>query len=180
MTKYFKELDGEECEIAKIDFISIYNSLSLNGVSDPNIYRNVDTIPVLKRLHYKYPFFNKEISIFKINGTSCQENNWPIHVDAGRKSALNIPIINCNLNAVTCFYEEPTPFKNKYIPINQYHISLITGDLKIVDSFSLVMPTLINTSIPHSVINNGEGSRVVMSWGSMLGFDDLLNKIIGN
>ena len=180
MAKHFKELYEKECELAKIDYVSIYNSLSINGKSDPNIYCNVDSVPILKRLHSKYPFFNKEISIFKIDGTKCSDNNWPIHVDAGRKSALNIPIINCNLNAVTCFYEEPTPFQNKFIPIQQYHISLITGDLKIVDSFSLVMPTLINTAIPHSVINNGEGSRVIMSWGSMLGFNELVNKIIGN
>lgn len=179
-SKNFLELEFETCELAQFNYQKLFHSLPINKQEAPNSYLEIDKIPELILLHKHYPFFNREISIFKVDGQHSDNNNWPIHIDSGRRSALNIPLLNCNAKSITSFYEEPILFKNNLVPIEEYHISIVTGTLNIVEEFSLLKPTLINTAMPHSVKNNGTGYRIIMSWGSMLSFNELVNRIVSN
>ncbi len=164
-------------ELASIDFISIYSKLILQNGGQPNNYLKVESISDLACLHRKYPFFNSEVSIFSIDGGEKETSQWPIHIDAGRRSALNIPILNCDMQSTTYFYSDPQPFRNKMEAVPEYQIAIIHGKLDIIDEFSLTKPTLINTSIPHAVRNYGKGKRTILSWGSMLTLGELKNEL---
>lgn len=171
-------LDTQKDELAAANFKQFYfDNLSLS-ITVPNTYLNVSDYSYLKSIHSKYPFFNTEISLFCVEGHKSDANKWPIHIDAGRRSALNIPIVNCGVHSTTRFYDQPSPFRNRLEPIPQYQIAIVHGNLNLIDEFSLTSPTIIDTSIPHSVINNGSGHRVIMSWGSMLSFNELVNLLI--
>jgi hypothetical protein len=178
--KNFYELDINTCELAAFNYQKLFYSLAISKQETPNSYLEVDKIPELISLHKLYPFFNDEISIFKVDGKHSDNSKWPIHIDSGRRSALNIPLINCDVKSITSFYEKPKLFKNNLVPIEEYHISIVTGDLNIIEEFNLLKPTIINTSTPHSVKNNGTGYRIIMSWGSMLNFNELVNRIVGD
>lgn len=171
-------LDSQKDELAQVNFKRFYFKIAPLLTKDPNTYLKVKNHPYLELIHSKYPFFNSEISLFLIKGHGTMANEWPIHIDAGRRSALNIPILNCDIQSTTYFYDQPSPFKNRLEPMPQYQISIIHGDLALIDKFNLTNPTIINTSIPHSVVNNGSGQRVIMSWGSMLSLDDLMIELI--
>lgn len=86
--------------------------------------------------------------------------------------------MNYVIESSTYFYDQPSPFRNRLEPIQEYQISNVHGDLVLMDEFSLTNPTIINTSIPHSVVNNGSGHRVIMSWGSMLSFQELMIRLV--
>ena len=160
-------------ELANIDFKTIYYKLALQNGHQPNNYLKVESFNDLANLRKKYPFFNPEVSIFTIEGGEKETSNWPIHVDAGRQSALNIPLLNCDMQSTTYFYSDPQPFRNTINAIPEYQIAIIHGELELIDQFSLTKPTLINTSIPHAVHNYGKGKRTILSWGSMLTLEEL-------
>ena len=164
-------------ELASIDFKSIYSKLILQNGGEPNNYLKVESINDLASLHRKYPFFNSEVSIFSIDGGKKETSQWPIHIDAGRRSALNIPILNCDMQSTTYFYSDPQPFRNKMEAVPAYQIAIVHGQLEVIDQFSLTKPTLINTSIPHAVHNYGKGKRTILSWGSMLTLGELKNRL---
>ncbi len=164
-------------ELANIDFKSIYSKLKSCIGAQPNTYLKVQNFRDLACLHRKYPFFNSEVSIFTIEGGKDESSKWPIHIDAGRRSALNIPLLNCDMQSTTYFYSDPQPFQNKIEAIPEYKIAVIQGKLDIIDRFSLTHPTLINTAIPHGVHNNGKGKRTILSWGSMLSLKELINEL---
>ena len=178
MTTYY--VLGNHHELANIDFRSIYSKLILRNGGQPNNYLQVESINDLASLHRKYPFFNSEVSIFSIDGGEKETSQWPIHIDAGRRSALNIPILNCDMQSTTYFYSDPQPFRNKMEAVPEYQIAIIHGKLDIIDEFSLTKPTLINTSIPHAVHNYGKGKRTILSWGSMLTLGELKSKLKSN
>ena len=164
-------------ELASIDFKFIYSKLMLHNVGHSNNYLKVESVDDLASLHRKYPFFNSEVSVFSIDGGEKETSQWPIHIDAGRRSALNIPILNCDMQSTTYFYSDPQPFRNKMEAVPEYQIAIIHGKLDIIDQFSLTKPTLINTSIPHAVHNYGKGKRTILSWGSMLTLGELKNEL---
>ena len=174
MTTYYVLKDRHE--LASIDFISIYSKLILQNGGQPNNYLKVESL-VICCLHRKYPFFNSEVSIFSIDGGEKETSQWPIHIDAGRRSALNIPILNCDMQSTTYFYSDPQPFRNKMEAVPTYQIAIVHGQLEVIDEFSLTKPTLINTSIPHAVRNYGKGKRTILSWGSMLTLGELKNEL---
>lgn len=171
-------LDAQKDELAQVKFTDIFAKICPEPLQSPNSYFSIDEDITLKQIYSKYPFFNSEISLFCIEGSGGKANHWPIHIDAGRRSALNIPILNCDMQSITYFYDEPSLFKNRLEVVPEYQISIVHGDLKQLDRFSLTVPTLINTSIPHAVHNNGSGYRVIMSWGSMLSLEDLVAELL--
>ena len=82
-------------------------------------------------------FSISEVSIFSIDGGEKETSQWPIHIDAGRRSALNIPVLNCDMQSTTYFYSDPQPFRNKMEAVPEYQIAIIHGKLDIIDEFSL-------------------------------------------
>ena len=87
-------------------------------------------------------------------------NSMPPHIDAKRKCAINIPVQNTE-NTDTVFYTGDQ-MESEYVHACVYH--LIKSPITETFKFSLSGPTLINNTVPHSVINNTDKERIIISW----------------
>jgi len=120
-------------------------------------HRLVGSDEYLCLVREQYPFLG---NIYNIYSTS-QNYITPVHVDAARNCALNIPIINTE-NSHTVFYKTNNNLETKEISKRVYH--LISSEVIEVFRFTLVKPTLINTKMPHGVLDSGDQNRIIMSW----------------
>lgn len=84
----------------------------------------------------------------------------PVHIDAQRNCAFNIPLQGTDQSA-TAFYESVGPENLVYDPTRVLHWA--KHDLEKVFEFSLSQPTLIKNDVPHGVIN-GPHQRIILSW----------------
>jgi hypothetical protein len=105
----------------------------------------------------KYPFLSPLFNVYKF----VPGRVLPIHVDADRFCAINIPISHTQ-DSVTMFYSKDTNAQLEYDA--QRIINYVKSPVDEVFRFTLSRPTLINTTYPHSVINNGTDTRVIISW----------------
>jgi hypothetical protein len=87
--------------------------------------------------------------------------NIPLHVDAKRNAAFNIPIDNTE-QSETIFYDYIESPNLQYDARNVYN--LIKSKVKEIYRFSLLKPTIINNSIPHMVVNHSIKPRIILSW----------------
>lgn len=143
-------------DINKIRQIVLSNlNVSIPGMASH--HRLVETSDYLMSLRNKFPFLG---SVYNIYATS-QSYITPIHIDAARNCALNIPIINTE-NSHTVFYKLLSPLESKKIEERIYH--LINSDVEEVFRFTLTKPTLINTKAPHGVFDSGNSTRIILSW----------------
>jgi hypothetical protein len=85
----------------------------------------------------------------------------PLHVDANRGAAFNIPIDN-TINSSTIFYEFVEDPIFEYDSKNIFN--LVRSKVNEIFRFTLLEPTLINNSVPHMVVNNSNKARVILSW----------------
>jgi hypothetical protein len=120
-------------------------------------HRLVNSDNYLRLLRDRYPFLG---NLYNIYSTS-QSYITPIHVDAARNCALNIPIVNTE-NSHTVFYKTNNNITSKEISERVYH--LINSEVTEVFRFTLTCPTLINTKVPHGVLDSGSKTRIIMSW----------------
>ena len=173
----YRFFSNKDHELYTFDYTSLYNRISHLLHPKENNYLSIESISEFKLLAHKYPFFNSEISLFRVVDNLSVGSSWPIHIDIGRRSCLNIPIYNCTSASTTYFYSQPNPFVNSFDVHYQYKISLVKGPLTVIDKFCLLEPTLISTEIPHSVENLSSKSRIILSWGSMFNLDQLAEKL---
>jgi hypothetical protein len=90
----------------------------------------------------------------------------PMHTDAGRPSALNIPLYGSS-SSTTTFYEMPVKESLYDDRIVSYRYKDKTRELF---KFTLNRPTLVRTNVPHSVMAGNE-KRLIISWGLLVDFD---------
>jgi hypothetical protein len=120
----------------------------------------VNDFPYLKNLHVQFPFL---ASIFNIY-YDTPGRHIPLHIDAGRKCAINIPIMGTE-NTWTVFYklinsDSDLPYNDGLVV---YDVS--ENQAEEVFRFTLARPTLVNTgSAPHKVENNSAVNRIIISW----------------
>jgi hypothetical protein len=120
-------------------------------------HRSVSNIPYLKEIYDCYPFLSEIYNVYTLPGKKC----IPLHVDANRSAAFNIPIMNTeNSQTIFCEYKETPALE--YDPKNIFN--LIKSEVREVFRFTLIVPTIINNSVPHMVINNSDKPRVILSW----------------
>lgn len=93
------------------------------------------------------------------------------------KTSLNLPVYNC-VQSRTEFYQQSKNHDEVTLRSRgvQYFEHTLVEDLYL-DQFTLDQPTLINTSVPHRVVNQGPETRVAVSirfareplelWGSI-------------
>ncbi len=91
------------------------------------------------------------------------------HIDLSDNSAaINIPFLNCNTNTITTFYEHPenkTMFRPRPDVFKLARQLVKLNELTPKFNFSLTdCPVLFRTDKPHSVVNNGDDLRVMLSW----------------
>jgi hypothetical protein len=135
--------------------------------------RMVSSSEYLSLLQNQYPFLSNLYNIFK----SAQSFITPVHIDYYRNCALNIPISNTQ-NSHTVFYKLLDPIQLRYIPERVY--SLVESPMTEIFRFTLTEPTLINTKMPHGVLDSGDQNRIIMSWSvnDKYTYDDI-KKILG-
>ena len=153
--KYIKELDLN----LNLNYL-IKLSLTTEGNlidGHRNNHRLVAADPYMSKIKEIFPCLSP---IYNVNHLR-EGVPFPIHMDSDRNAALNIPIQN-TANSFTTFYENPPDAKLKYDNERILHEFLSPVDE--VFRFTLNKPTIINTSIPHSVIHPEPGDRVILSW----------------
>jgi hypothetical protein len=127
---------------------------------DPNkaeFQQLIDQDPYLKNLKLAYPFLSPKFNIY----FSDPKSEIPLHIDAKRNCALNIPLEN-TVDSHTIFYkfiEDPKLTYNSKWIFNE-----INSKVEETFRFTLMKPTLINNAVPHSVLNYGDKRRIVLSW----------------
>ena len=165
---YQPKLDLNLEEIKEIVFLNQFSSdKNLNA----SHHRSVSDHPCLQKIQSKYPFLSSIYNIYTLPGN----RKIPLHVDAQRSAALNIPIENTE-DSVTIFYEHVQDPILEYDSKNVYN--LIKSEVTELFRFTLLEPTLINNSIPHMVINNSSKPRIILSWSvnKEFKFEDVRDK----
>lgn len=141
-------------EIKKIIFESQFSS---DKNLDAEHHRIVSNHPYLQEIKSKYSFLSDTYNIYTLPG----KRTIPLHVDAQRSAAFNIPIINTE-ESQTIFYEYVDYPILEYDPNNIFN--RIKSKVLEIFRFTLLEPTLINNSVPHMVVNNSVNPRVILSW----------------
>lgn len=110
---------------------------------------------------------NKNLKIFKaaIIITKNNFSNSIPHIDAQVNSlALNFPIENCE-ETETIFYTTQTPLETVISkkPNGVIYKSLKNKDWIEIGKYTLDSATLLNTHVPHKLVNYGNNKRVALS-----------------
>jgi hypothetical protein len=103
----------------------------------------------------------------------------PLHVDSKRNCAINIPIEHTEDSyTIFCKFSEEENKKLIHIPLKVFDI--VTSPVEEVFKFTLLGPTLVNTSVPHKVNNFGNSTRIILSWSvqEQYTFEEIKNIII--
>lgn len=130
------------------------------GIQIPGLashQRPVENSSYLSNIKKQYPFLS---DLYNIYNTS-QNYITPVHTDALRNCALNVPIVNTE-NSHTVFYKFVGEEQTRFIRRRVYN--LVESDIEEVFRFTLSEPTLINTKVPHGVLDHGSDTRIIMSW----------------
>lgn len=118
--------------------------------------RLVELDPYMTYLKEKFPFLSSMYNVY-----DCRPGiHIPLHVDAARDCAFNIPITGTE-DSHTVFYKFKENENSEFLSSRVYNVvkSAVEEDFR----FTLRRPTLINNSVPHEVIN-GNHRRVIISW----------------
>ena len=101
----------------------------------------------------------------------CSKGSWPIHIDAHRSSAISIPVTNCDNTKTTKFFTGGEIAEKIYDQFgdkkgiwqsNEWLTYVENAELAC--EHATVMPTLINTKVPHQIVNSTDSIRVIFSW----------------
>lgn len=144
-------------DLEEIKKIVLESQFSSNKNLDAEHHRMVSNHPYLQQIKSQYYFLSDTYNIYTLPGN----NIIPLHVDAQRSAAFNIPIKNTEASK-TIFYEYLEEPILEYDPKNVFN--RIKSRVKEIYRFTLLKPTLINNSIPHMVINNSSEPRIILSW----------------
>jgi hypothetical protein len=166
---YVHELDLD----LDIDYLKtkIHNVDSENG----EFQQLIEEDSYFNNLKLSYPFLSSKFNIY----CSLPKSSIPLHVDANRNCALNIPLENTK-RSFTVFYKFIEP------PILEYNDKFIFNNVrsKVEETFrfTLTKPTLINNAVPHSVINYSSNQRIILSWSILpeYTFDQVKNILLNN
>ena len=145
-----------ELDLARLKQIALEN-LNTRVPELASHQRLVSSDEYLLSLNNKFPFLSNLYNIYE----TPQRYVTPVHVDSARFCALNIPIINTE-NSYTVFYKPSAELVSTKITRRAYH--LVNSDVTEVFRFTLTSPTLINTKIPHGVLDSGDQDRIIISW----------------
>jgi hypothetical protein len=132
-----------------------FSSREINGM--PSHHRLARDNIVTDELQKKYKFLSPVFNVYKFTPGRILQT----HIDADRFCAINIPICNTE-SSDTIFYNKDDSAQLEYDPIRI--VNTVTSQVKECFRFTLHTPTLINTTYPHSVINYGNDTRVIISW----------------
>lgn len=120
-------------------------------------HRLVKNNQYLSHIKEKLPFLSPVYNIYYFEAGRIV----PTHIDGDRYCALNIPVYNTE-DSHTIFYESSDSHELQYD--ENRILYYVKNEVKETFRFTLTKPTVINTTLPHGVINNGIHTRVIISW----------------
>lgn len=119
----------------------------------------VNEFEYMKGIYSKFSFLSPVFNIYNLQ----PGRGMPIHLDAGRDCAINIPIVGTE-NTYTVFYKFINQTDGVDNIVTDVWSTIKRDHVQEVFRFTLTRPTLVNTSnFPHSVENNSIIPRVVIS-----------------
>jgi hypothetical protein len=146
-------------------------NIVLSKSKDKSHQNNVNQDSYLSELQKCYPFLSPTYNIYVTKPFGIISP----HVDAARNVALNIPISGTE-GSQTIFYDyiqEPVFYNSDF-----YVAKFINSkQIKEVYKFELRRPTLIDTTLPHSV-KASKYERIILSWSTLPEYklQDLISK----
>jgi hypothetical protein len=120
-------------------------------------HRLVKNSQYLSSIKDRLPFLSPVYNIYYFEAGRVV----PTHIDGNRYCTLNIPVYNAE-QSHTIFYETPESDNLEYD--DKRILYYVKTPVKELFRFTLTKPTLVNTTHPHGVINNGDQTRVIISW----------------
>jgi hypothetical protein len=136
----------------------VFRNLNLKIEGMATHQRKIEDESYLLKIQEQYPFLSNLYNIYNTKWDYVT----PVHIDSHRNCALNIPIFNVN-DSYTVFYQTDKNLSSDFILDRAYYS--IDSEKTEIFKFSLNVPTIINTKIPHSVShNNTKNNRIIMSW----------------
>ena len=156
---YELDIDIDLEYISKLVFKNQFKpSLDLISQQDKaKHHRLVSDDEYMVSLKNRYPLLGDYYNIYTLK----KGQGIPLHIDAGRCCALNIPIIG-TADTDTIFYETLGDVQTEYS--QRYVYNLVKSPVKELFRHTLLRPSLINNSIPHEVINRKQVDRISLSW----------------
>lgn len=167
-------------EIVTEEWLNVSDVEALRRFTD-TITIDVESDEYLKSIRQRFPKLASYLKVMKMD-----KGQWPPHIDTMRSSAINIPVQNCNETKVTRFGKKGTVVKSMVTTFGnieaEWHsheyVNYVT-DTDMEFEFYLETPTLINTKVPHQVINTTDTKRLILSWAYEDSFEqakqDILN-----
>lgn len=172
MNKYVKELHNtfDVLFFQKIansviteEWLSTPDFIALSKFTD-NTVIDISKYKYFLKLKNKYPKLSNFIKFLK-----SSKGTWPVHVDNHRKCSINIPILNTS-NTTTCFYsggKKVNKITDKFgDKLGTWHsnkyITYVTGS-KLEFEHTLLLPSIINVSVPHGLNNKDNNIRIICS-----------------
>lgn len=158
---YFQEIANS---IITQDWLSTPDPVALGKYTDA-VLINVSDYEYLTLLKNKHPNLRDYIKFMK-----SSKGSWPVHVDNHRTCAINIPIANTE-STFTRFYDGGTKVDSVTEEFGGYpgtwysneYLTYIT-EANLVFEHVLSVPTIIDSTVPHGINNNGTESRIICSW----------------
>lgn len=120
-------------------------------------HRIVANDSYLTEVKNKFPFLSPIFNIYKFEPGKIVKT----HIDGDRFCAINIPIYNTE-ESYTVFYNKDDNLELEYD--EQRILHYVKGCPTEAFRFTITKPTLINTTVPHGVVNFGKNTRIIMSW----------------
>lgn len=157
----------ETPDFLDIPYIQNLAILALAQHTDATTYMRIDTTTdaYLTSVTEKFKFLSPWLNVYCVNPAG----NIPLHIDAHRLAAFNIPIQNCDETSQTIYYDGK--FDKIYKPATRYFS--LTGQPNEVYRFALVRPALIRNDVAHEVKRvNGTAVRIIASWGVSGSFEE--------
>lgn len=123
-----------------------------------------NSIPNCKQTVEKFGSWNDISQIALVSSLPTDE--FPIHTDLGHTQAfaLNFPLYNCD-EVYTAFYKSTKQLQDLPVEVTPDAILDIypTESMVEIDRYYLTQPVIINTSIPHNVINRTSDIRLAIT-----------------
>lgn len=130
---------------------------------------NVNSDPYLSQVKRQFPFLTDWFNVYHMG----PRGGTPVHIDAHRSAAFNIPIEGCDSTSSVVYYgPAPGTELEKWYKENERHYR-VSSEIVEMYRFSMTVPTLVKNNIPHSVErSNGKSRRVIASWGTHGSFEE--------
>jgi hypothetical protein len=160
--------------------LNIHNDHLKQLLSDDRVFdethphhRLVKNVDFLSKIKDHYPFLSPIFNIYKFESGQTVRT----HIDAGRYCTINIPICNTK-DSFTIFYEKEESAELEYD--TRRILNYVNSPVKELFRFTLCRPTLMNTTYPHSVINYGKETRMILSWSILkpITFDECSSLLV--